>query len=501
MYTLKVLKYALDLKKEIAMADKMNLFRPACRLSRREFIGGCAACAAGLSAVSILTNSALAQTPQLKLPTQKAKVRLVFTHEPPENATWPNIGYDYEGRKKELTEKLRRACPGLEFFPATAKNANDAKKILESDKEVDGYVIYMLGLWTSVPQAIAAAGKPTIFVDDLYGGSGEFLTAYATARREHLKVTGVSSSRFEDVIEALRCFECLKKLRSSVILNVGAGPDWWGHVPAQLIEENFGPKVVNISFGQLDQAYKKADRTEAAKWADRWMSNAEKIVEPSRQTIEKSGAMYLAMCDLMNRHKAQAITVNCLGGFYGGHMTAYPCLGFFQLNNDGYVGACEADMVSTFTMLIMAYLVKRPGYISDPVIDTANNQVIYAHCVAPNKVFGPKGRPNPYHIRNHSEDRKGAAVRSLLPLGQMTTTIQFDPRKGQVLLHQGKTVANIEEDKACRTKLAVEVKGDIDKLFGYWDKWGWHRVTYYGDLEQPVRHIAALLGYEMVEEA
>jgi len=483
------------------MTVKMNLFRPACILSRREFIGSCAACAAGLSAVSILTNSAQAQTPQLKLPTQKAKVRLVFTHIPPEEPTWPNIGYDYEGRKKELTKKLQKTCPEIEFFPTTAQNAEQAKKILEADKEVDGYVVYMLGLWTGVPQAIAASGRPTVFVDDLYGGSGEFLSAYAAARRSKFRVAGVSSSSFEDVIEAVRCFECIKKLRSSVILKVGAGPDWWGHIPAQLIEENFGPKVVDITFGQLDEAYKKADRTEAAKWADRWMNNAEKVVEPSRQTIEKSGTMYLAMQALMQQYKAQAITVNCLGGFYGGHMTAYPCLGFFQLNNDGFVGACEADMKSTLTMLVMSYLVGRPGYISDPVIDTANNQVIYAHCVAPNKVFGPKGRPNPYHIRNHSEDRKGAAVRSLLPLGEMTTTIQFDPQKRQVILHQGRTVANIDEDKACRTKLAVELKGDMQKLFNHWDKWGWHRVTYYGDLKQPVRHIAALLGFEVVEEA
>src|SRR5574337_693990 len=35
--------------------------------------------------------------------------------------------------------------------------------------------------------------------------------------------------------------------------------------------------------------------------------------------------------------------------------------------------------------------VGRPGYISDPVIDTSKNQIIYAHCVAPTKVFGPGG--------------------------------------------------------------------------------------------------------------
>jgi hypothetical protein len=193
--------------------------------------------------------------------------------------------------------------------------------------------------------------------------------------------------------------------------------------------------------------------------------------------------------------------MNCLGGFYGGHIKAYPCLGFFQLNNDGYVGACESDLTSTITMLLMSYLVGRPGYISDPVVDTAKNQIIYAHCVAPNRVFGPDGPSNPYHIRSHSEDRKGAAVRSLMPLGEMTTTLEFNPDAHKVVIHQGKSVANIDEDKACRTKLAAEVVGDIDKLLSFWDTWGWHRVTFYGDLKRPVQNIAALLGFELIQEA
>ncbi|GAI87856.1 unnamed protein product, partial [marine sediment metagenome] len=65
----------------------------------------------------------------------------------------------------------------------------------------------------------------------------------------------------------------------------------------------------------------------------------------------------------------------------------------------------------------------------------------------------------------------------------------------------GKTVENVDEDKACRTKLAVEVMGDINKLFNYWDEWGWHRVTFFGDQKQPVYHIASLLGFEVIEEA
>ncbi|RIK83846.1 MAG: hypothetical protein DCC67_05465 [Planctomycetota bacterium] len=43
------------------------------------------------------------------------------------------------------------------------------------------------------------------------------------------------------------------------------------------------------------------------------------------------------------------------------------------------------------------------------------NQIIYAHCVAMTKPFGADGAVSPYRIRSHSEDRKGAAIQSLLP--------------------------------------------------------------------------------------
>ena len=78
----------------------------------------------------------------------------------------------------------------------------------------------------------------------------------------------------------------------------------------------------------------------------------------------------------------------------------------------------------------------RPGYISDPVIDTSKRQIIYAHCVAPNKVFGPEGETNPFRIMTHSEDRNGASVRSILPVNYMTTTLEIDNDKKEILFHQ-----------------------------------------------------------------
>jgi hypothetical protein len=212
--------------------------------------------------------------------------------------------------------------------------------------------------------------------------------------------------------------------------------------------------------------------------------------------------MYLAEKAVMKNHSANAITINCLGGFYGGHIHAYPCLGFHQLLSEGLIGGCECDTRSTATMVAVTTLTEgRPGYISDPVIDTAKRQIIYAHCVAHNRAFGPKGESNPFEILTHSEDRQGASVRSLLPVGYMTTSLEFDQTKKEVLMHRAKTVANDPDDRACRTKLCAEPVGDTEKLFTEWDQWGWHRVTFYGDLKEGVYSLADALGWKVVEEA
>jgi hypothetical protein len=143
----------------------------------------------------------------------------------------------------------------------------------------------------------------------------------------------------------------------------------------------------------------------------------------------------------------------------------------------------------------------RPGFISDPVIDTSKRQIIYAHCVAPNKVFGPQGETNPFRILTHSEDRNGASVQSILPVNYLTTTLEINNQRKEILFHQAVAVDNNPDDRACRTKLCAEPLGDIEKLFTMWDKWGWHRVTFYGDLKEPVFAMADTMGWKVIEEA
>lgn len=468
----------------------MNSLVQISTASRRNFLSTCAACVTCAWADPPKDTGAAALLPKVR-----TRLRLVFAHPEPKEQGWPYQHYDYEARKAQLLARLTKQCPQVDFVPIAMRRASEAEEMLKQDAGFDGYVVYILGIPSDAARPIALSGRPTLLVDDLYGGTGSFLGVYPAALKAGKPVAAVSSSRFEDIVDAVRVFEAIRAMTSSRILLV---TDRDMAAATQMYRETLGLEIVPVEIDALNAAWRGASEADAREWARKWASGATRVVEPTSAEIQKSAAMYLGMRGLLARHGAQGIAVDCLRLFYGNKMFAYPCLGFFQLNNDGLVGACEADLQSSATMLMMSYLTQRPGYISDPVIDTSKNQIIYAHCVAPSKVYGPSGAENVYELRDHSEDRKGAAVRSLMPLGQPLSNLELVPARKTVVFHLSRAVDNIDEDRACRTKLAAEVK-DARKLMAEWD-YGWHRVTVYGDWRAQVENTARLMGWRFVEE-
>lgn len=522
-------------------------------MKHQYFISGCACCP--MNRRNFLTRSGTAVAGALgglavpawlgaAEPTGKTRIRIVYSlhGEKQTGPDWPNKGFDFGPVMERINTTLAKRCKGFEFLPTLATGEEQAKKILESDKaagSVDGYLVYQMNCWNRVVQTMATSGKPVLYADFQFGGSGGFLVYTAGFLRSKAPNVGfVASSDIRDLVQAVKCFEIVKKggtaaefvaataqVRAKATPKAGklaCKPDDLKCLPpdecvrrlkeTKLLAvrgqdsaaggEILGIKVAYIPFAEVNEAWKNADKDQTHAVADQWQKGAQKVADVTRETLETSAAMYLGMKSLLKKHGASGITVNCLGGFYGNHIHAYPCLGFHELNNEALVGGCECDVRSAATMLIGSTLTQgRPGYISDPVIDTSKRQIIYAHCVAPNKAFGPNGPTNPFQILTHSEDRQGASVRSILPTGYMTTTVEFEQSRKQILFHRAKAVANDPDDRACRTKICGEPVGDIEKLFGEWDQWGWHRVTFYGDLKEPIYALADAIGWKVLEEA
>ncbi len=508
--------------------------------TRRNFISSCSACAlcAALAPASILTSSCSSGSGNKKM-----KIRILYSlHAPVQGQPdWPNIGFDFNPVMSQMNLALAKNFPDFEFIPSMAKGPEEAEKIIASDNEqkVDGYIVYQMNCWNRVVQTVARTGKPVLYVDYQFAGSGGFLVYNSAFLRSKTDNVGyVASSRIEDLLSAVSCFKAIgtggavsgfssavAKTRISSTKAPGSfsltANDITSLTPEETIkrlgkskilavrdqksekaEPVMGIPLEYIPFSEVNDAWSKANKDEAAGVVERWKKTALEIVGVPDETLLTSAAMYLGMKSVIRQHGANAITVNCLGGFYGGHIHAYPCLGFHELCNEGLIGACECDVRSTAAMLAFSTMTNgRPGFISDPVIDTSKRQIIYAHCVAPNRVFGPQGATNPFSILTHSEDRNGASVRSVLPVNYMTTTLEIDKDKKEILFHQAVALDNDPDDRACRTKLCAEPAGDIEKLFSMWDSWGWHRVTFYGDLKEPVFAFADAIGWKVTEEA
>lgn len=502
---------------------------------RRRFLAaGGAAAAAGLLQPII----GRAQQAEAK----KVRVALVFFANSAEREIWPYPGYDCAARQREIEALLKKGVPEVEFVPVLVAKPADAQQAVAMKDAVDGYLVYTITLnWNLGPALveIAKVGKPMLVADEYLGGSGLFLCGGSRLRRQGLSAGLVSSTRMEDLVCVARQFvdvkrpgttaasfakqcdeayrrtfaaagpmkcvedrvpladigQCVQRLKESRLVIVGTG------TPGQQ-REFLGAKGFYVGFDEFNSFYNKVDRDQAAEWARRWCARAEKVMEPTQEWIQKAGGVYLALLDLMKKYDADTITMNCLGGFRMGQLPAYPCLGFMQILDDGRQGVCEAMPDDSLSMIMARLLTGRAGYVSDPAVDTSKNQIVYSHCMAHTKVFGPQGTVNKFRIRTlHNRDPRGCCAESFLPEGYMTTSFRTSFAQKKLVMHQAKSVGNLDADRGCRTQLLGEVRGDIGKLFGEWDRFGWHRVTVFGDVREPLTEFVKALGLEVLQEA
>lgn len=535
--------------------SKMKMNHNCAGCSRRDFMAKMGI----MAGMGILSSDVLAMLPpavNASLIPSKAgarKVRVIYAYhkdgEIQAKPDWPNVGYDFRPVMKNMTDALNLQVKGIEFVPTQCVRAADARKVVQADNANDefvGFIFVQLNCWNSCIECFDSTSKAVFYTSLPYGGDGGWLTytsnlhaagqkashCVSFAALDFSKVTEVAKAfevlakggtvaeykaRAEEIIAALvppdtppvgvKCVtdrvdcrtpdETLAALKGFKILCVETADD-------KMVAEcaaTFGVQVECVKFEEVNGNCRAADPQEARKVFESWKSKAARVEYVDDETILGCARMYIGMRETLKKHGAQAITIHCLGGCYRGKLDAYPCLGFMQLQDDGLMGVCENDLLSTLTMIVFSALTKgRIGYVSDPVLDMPNRAIVYAHCVSTRRFFGANGPEYPFEILSHSEDRKGASVRAFAPIGYPVTTVKFCDSRS-IALHSGVIVGNDTDDRACRTKIVSRVTGDYSKMDRFWQKYGWHRVTFIGDIRKEVEAFAAKIGYKVDYES
>jgi len=409
------------------------------------------------------------------------------------------------GKLDNYLAQVERKLGDVKFVGGEQVPPADAAEIAAKLKEADGVILFHLsGHGGGAPEPamtqIVDVGLPTAVFSQPFSGHGWMY--FPEWRKAGKKVVLLPTSDWSELERVAALMRVAPRLRQTRIVVVNGPLGTAAACSAEEVRKRLGVELVPVAIEDTVKAHQAVDLKAAEAEAETyWISNAKKIVEPSRDEIVNSARFYLAVKNIMIKERAQAITSSgCMGG------PAKGCLTFSKLNDLGLVGSCEGDMDSTLTMLMFAYAFGIPGFITDPVFDTARNALIHFHCTSATKMDGPAGKRLPFTIRNQSDSDQGVSLDVENRVGQPVTCAKF-VNLDTMLISTGKIVEVTHDELGCRTQFVTEV-ADSRAMF---QNWGagvlggdvmtlLHRVVFYGNHLESVKRLGELMSFNVVEE-
>lgn len=473
------------------------------RLSRRAFLGSAAATVAVASGVSSKASSATARG-AASLPVapaeRRARANILTLYLAKPIPTWPRPDFDPQDDIRRIRAVLARyearPEPAVQFFGHELLRVPDnLSRLQPSLRQADGLLVFNLtSTVMNMIEPLSEAGLPLVLFSQPY--SGHDWSEWSALRARGRLIEVVASSNFADLETPLRVMAARQQMRQSRILCVSPRSE---HTESsRALEEKFGTPIRFLDYSRLQSLYQAVDQEAARRDAAKFTAAALKVVEPKPAEVADSFRLYQAVEKLMEEELANAITIDCLGGFRRGELPAYPCVAWSKLNDRGLHGVCEGDLETTFTQMLFAYYSGKPGFVSDPIFDTATNTVIHAHCVSATRLDGTQGPAAPYIVRSHMEDNKGVSMQVNMRVGQ-TVTVAKLADANTLLISTGRIIATPDLPRGCRTKVATKVKDAARMLENYGG--GLHRVLFYGDHLRAAHQMGHLLGLKVIEEA
>ncbi len=377
---------------------------------------------------------------------------------------------------EDLIGQLKKDCPGVEFVVRdTSKSAKLKNILIEIDDlkrlGYDGVIVYG---WPR-DNNILKSGLPTInicIINDFMNnpvkiyGDNKVIPAFLDPWKFSTSSDNINRM-YTDLVEKIKLIQALKRLRESTILtvtdnpfvNVTYGdalkqsPQAYNELILGTIMSTFGVKVIKID---SDEVYKDTkvkelwynESEQANEIADRWINNAEKMINTTKSEVVKSAKVYLALEYLMQKYHANASAFHIRSLRENPTPEDYitPALATSEFQKDGIVAKCQSHLNILLSEMVLQYSLGVPSMLGDYSVDTYNNTSIVQHCEGPWNPWGGD-KTVPYILTDHRErqvrarSKPGVSAASwiLYPPDEPVTIWQLDVIKKEILFHVGKT--------------------------------------------------------------
>ena len=408
--------------------------------------------------------------------------------------TWPGNQFAPEQQQARFLGQLRRLASSLDLRLALED------KPIYTDAAISAFIaslethkpdaLLLFNFWNTFSlkvKPILDAWKGPIILYHPVGANHQAPPEYF---RTAPRVQYIHSIENWDALErGLRAVHAMTRMAQSRLLRVASQ----FKQQADTTEPLFGTAIRSVPADEFNSLF---DETKLSRDMERLAksvrSQAQRVTDLSDAAFRDAVRSHAAVQEIMRRHDADAITIECL-------MLKHrkPCLSF-ALNNGNLVPCgCENDLNASLTLMLGTSCFGRGGFQHNPEFDTEQNLYFGAHCTCTTRLHGPREKAAPYTLRPFFHQMpKTLALDVQWPPGETVTLCKYHSGKKQLDAWRGQLVSSptCPPTGGCATRVLVripEVK-DICTVYP-----GPHPILYCGDFAGQLKTLAQLYELEL----
>jgi len=408
--------------------------------------------------------------------------------------TWPGNQFEPEAQQSKFITKLQELTTNLDLTLALEEEplctAAGIRAFLNSVEASKPDALMLFNFWNSFSvklKPVLEEFKGPIILYHPVGANHQLPPEFF---RTASRVQYIHSIENWGALErGLRAVHARTRMAQSRLLRVS------GRLTkeADVTEPFFGTSIHGVPAEQFNQLYDELQVTaEMERMARSVRRRARNVRDLQDNAFVDAVRSHVAVQELMDRHGADAITIECL---FLKHRK--PCLSFAVNNGNLVPCGCENDLNASLTLLLGAGLFGRGGFQHNPEFDTEQNLYFASHCTCTTKLHGPEGGEATYDLRPFFHQMpQTLALDVQWPPDEPATLFKYQSEKKVLNAWRGKVISSptTPPTGGCATRVLVKLDDVPDVCSVYA---GPHPILYCGDFARHAKTFAQLYGLAM----
>ena len=176
-------------------------------------------------------------------------------------------------------------------------------------------------------------------------------------------------------------------------------------------------------------------------------------VDPGMKGAE---AIYHRLKEIVEQYDLQGVTLRCFDLLKTVKNTG--CIALSKLNDEGIPAACEGDIPTLLTMMIVKRITGELCFQVNPARVQADGKMLFAHCTL------PLGMTEKHEYTTHFESGIGVAIHGDLPTGDYTL-LKMSGDMQRMLAVDVELERCQFEPHLCRTQVWVQATPEVSNYF------------------------------------